>query len=106
MAVCICILCTALNLILGGAAAALGLPLYLDTVGTVLAAVLGGYLPGVLVGFATNILKSISDPSSLYYGVLNIMIAVAATYLAGRGCFTKRLKAVVPILLFTFIGGA
>ena len=71
-----------INLVFGSVVAALGLPLYLDTVGTILVSILGGYLPGVIVGFATNIIKSVSDPSSLYYGVLNVMIAVAAAFLA------------------------
>lgn len=100
---CICGLL--LNLLLGMLVAKLGLPLYLDTVGTVAAAVLGGSLPGVAVGFATNMIKSISDPSSLYYGVLNVLIAVAAAHLSKN----KKLKSIrgiiVMILVLTLIGG-
>ena len=70
----------AFNMTLSSVMTALGLPLYLDTVGTVIVAVLGGYLPGVIVGFATNLLKTISDPSSLYYGVLNVLIAFFAAF--------------------------
>lgn len=83
----------------------MGLPLYLDTVGTVLVAILGGYLPGVMVGFITNVIKSVSDPSSLYYGVLNVMIAVAAAYLARRGCFKKLFGVIASVFVFTLIGG-
>ena len=70
-ALLICLCGVALNMILNAAVVAMELPLYLDTVGTVAVAALGGYLPGAIVGFSTNIIKSISDPSSLYYGVLN-----------------------------------
>lgn len=105
MALCICVVGVALNLLLGFIVSVMGLPLYLDTVGTVLVAVLGGYLPGVIVGFATNIIKSISDPSSLYYGVLNVMIAGLATYLARRGFFRKVWGMIAATFLFTFIGG-
>ena len=100
-----CMVGIALNLLLGAIVTRLGLPLYLDTVGTVATAVLGGYLPGVIVGFATNIIKSISDPSSLYYGALNVLIAVFATRLAHRGWLKKPLGIFGLILVFTLIGG-
>ena len=58
----------ALNMLVSKAAAALGLPLYLDTLGTVLAAVLGGYLPGILTGYLTNLLNGFSDVTNIYYG--------------------------------------
>ena len=83
----------------------LDLPLYLDTIGTVAVAALGGYLPGVIVGTVTNILKSISDPPSLYYGVVNVLIAVAAAYIARRGWF-KKIKGILgAVLIFALLGG-
>lgn len=94
-----------INILLGQIISLLGLPLYLDTVGTVAVSVMGGYLPGVFVGFVTNIIKSVYDPSSLYYGVLNVLIAVSAAFLARRGFF-KRVKGIVlSSLLFSLIGG-
>ena len=81
------------------------LPLYLDTVGTVTVAVIGGYLPGVIVGFVTNIIKSIGDPSALYYGVLNVLIAFAASFFAGKGMHKKIRGIIGMILTFTVIGG-
>ncbi|MBO4374387.1 MAG: HD domain-containing protein [Lachnospiraceae bacterium] len=104
-ALCVCILGVGLNLLLGQIVAALGLPLYLDTVGTVLAAVLGGYLPGVLVGFATNILKSISDPSSLYYVSLNVLIAFFATFLYRHGWLKKVYGIIGTTIVFVLTGG-
>ncbi|MBO4903770.1 MAG: HD domain-containing protein [Lachnospiraceae bacterium] len=95
----------ALNMTLSSITAALDLPLYLDTVGTVTVAVLGGYLPGVIVGFATNLLKTISDPSSLYYGVLNVLIAVFAAFFAERGWHKKWRGNLGMIAVFTLIGG-
>lgn len=35
-----------------------GLPLYVDNIGTMLGAVLGGYLPGIFVGYVTNLINS------------------------------------------------
>ena len=92
---------------LGGTKIAVGLnlPIYLDSVGTILAAVLGGYIPGIIVGFLTNLLNGFSDASNLYYGVLNVLIAIAAAYFAGKGCFKEWKKTVLPILTFAVIGG-
>lgn len=88
-ALLLCLAGVALNLLLWRIAALLSLPLYLDTVGTIAVAVMGGYLPGVLVGFVTNVINSIVDPTSVYYGALSVLIAIFATYLSGKGWFKK-----------------
>ncbi len=95
----------ALNLLLSGFMTALDLPLYLDTVGTILVAVIGGYLPGVLVGFITNIIKSFFDSVSFYYGVLNVLIAFFAAFLARRGLFKRPWGIILSTLIFILIGG-
>ena len=95
----------AVNLLLSALAAKLELPLYLDTVGSITVAVLGGSLPGVIVGFATNVFKSISDSSALYYGVLNVLIALFAANFSRRGWFRKPLKCIAAIIVFACIGG-
>lgn len=100
-----CIIGVAINMLLGAVVSELGLPLCLDTVGSVVIAILGGFLPGVIVGFATNIIKSISDPSSLYYGVLNVLIACFATWFARRGWLKKGVGVIGMIIVFTLIGG-
>ncbi len=102
------LLCAAgviLNLLLSSVAAALKLPLYLDTVGTVAVAIMGGYLPGVLVGFATNIVKAVIDPSAIYYGVLNVLIALFAAFLGKRN-WHKSIRGLIGMTsVFILIGG-
>ncbi len=105
LALIFCALGVGLNLALGELVSKLNLPLYLDTVGTVAIAVMGGYLPGVIVGFTTNIVKSISDPTSLYYGALNVLIALFATHLSRQGWFKKLPGIFGLIVIFTLIGG-
>ncbi len=103
--VLLCIAGIAVNLLCSRGCSALHLPLYLDTVGTVAVALMGGYLPGVLVGFTTNIVKSLTDISSLYYGVLNVLIALTAALFAKK----RKSRSVGMILLmictFALIGG-
>ena len=91
------------NILLSDISGKLGLPFYLDAIGTVFAAAIGGSLPGIIVGLTTNLLKSISDWPSIYYGTLNVMIAVA-TAMFTRGGFKK--KHIIP-MIFTLaaIGG-
>ena len=101
-----CIAGILLNLLFSSLVDSSGLPLYLDTVGTISVAVMGGYLPGVLVGFATNFLKGISNPSSLYYGFLQVLIAIFAAYLGKRGDLKKKRGIAGAIIIFSLIGGA
>ncbi len=94
-----------INFVLPRTAAALGLPLYLDNVGTLLAAVLGGYLPGILVGYLNNIINMQGNPGNAYYVVLSTIIAASGTFLAGKGYFDRFTKALLTIPVFAFIGG-
>ncbi len=81
------------------------LPIFLDSIGTVLAAALGGYLPGIIVGFFSNVINAGSDPITLYYGLISIMIAFSAAYLANKGAFKKVGVTIISIFVFAFIGG-
>ena len=67
-------------------ALALKLPVFLDSIGTILAAALGGVIPGITVGFLTNVIGGISDYTTAYYGVLNVLIALTAARFQCREC--------------------
>ena len=108
----------ALNLLLSRLASLAGIPLYLgaervtltlylDSVGTVLTAVLGGYLPGMTVGFLSNLLLGIvsGDEMTLYYGVISVLIAALAATLARRGWYRTLGKALLSAPLLALIGG-
>ena len=103
----LCIACVFINLLFNNliSRAELPVPLYLDTIGTVLAAVLGGTLPGVLVGFFTNFFISFIRQEALYYGVINVMIAVSASYLYNRKKLKKLWGLIVLVLVLTLISG-
>ncbi|MBR1861110.1 MAG: HD domain-containing protein [Lachnospiraceae bacterium] len=93
------------NLILGYFMTFFDIPLYLDTIGSMIVAAMGGFLPGVLVGFVTNLLKLTYDPTAMYYGVLNVLIAFFTAFFARRGWFKKAWGVIGMIFIFTFIGG-
>ncbi len=96
----------AINFVLPRLAGHFKIPLYLDNVGTLLAAVLGGYLPGIMVGYLNNIINMQGNPGNAYYVVLSTMIAAAGTYLGRKGFFKNFGKAILTIPIFAFIGGA
>ena len=83
----------------------MGLPLYVDNIGTTLAAVFGGYLPGIFVGYMTNILNSTADIENTYYAGVSVLIAVTITFFANRGFFKKLYKALIVIPFLAIIGG-
>ena len=96
----------AVNFVLPRLAGVLGLPLYLDNVGTLSAAVLGGYLPGILVGYLNNIINMRGNPGNAYYVVLSTMIAACGTWFGRKGYYKKFWKACLTIPVYAFIGGA
>ena len=75
----------AVNLLGSFIAEQLDIKLFLDSIGTVIASILGGALPGICVGLITNFSKSYSDPTSLFYATLNVLIAVCSG-LPEEGC--------------------
>lgn len=83
----------------------LRLPLYLDNIGTMLTAALGGYIPGIVVGFLTNILNGLNDGTSYFYGSLNMLTAVTTAWMSKRGLLRKPKGIVTLILATAFIGG-
>ena len=102
----LCIACLIVNLAGAWIASLLKFPLYLDTVGTIVTAVTGGYLPGVIVGFATNMIKSLIESPNIYYGVLNTFTAVIAAAFARKGFYKGFVKPIATIPVIAFVTGS
>lgn len=84
----------------------LSVPLYLDNIGTIFTSVIGGYLPGVIMGYISNIVNiGAGDPATAYYAVITVFNAVACTWLYKKGFFRKWSGLIVVILVLTAIGG-
>ena len=81
------------------------LPLYLDNIGSALAAALGGFIPGIVVGFLTNLINAIGDYSTAYYGSLTVLIAICSAYFASKGFYQRVSRLPLIILTFALIGG-
>ncbi len=86
------------NTVLSIISSLFNLPFSLDCIGTITVAVLGGYFPGIFVGLFTNLLKGLSNSSSVYYAFLNIMFAVSAAFFSKNGRF-KNIKSIILFYL-------
>lgn len=76
-------------------AGVLKLPLWLDAIGTVLAAVLAGPIAGAICGAANNIIYGLTmDPISTVYALTNLGIGIVAGILAYKG-FMKTIKGAI-----------
>ncbi|WFR55538.1 ECF transporter S component [Anaerocolumna sp. AGMB13025] len=76
-------------------AGVLKLPLWLDSIGTCLAAILAGPIVGAICGAANNIIYGLTmDPISTIYALTNIGIGIAVGILAYKG-FMKNFKGAI-----------
>ena len=100
-----CLICILINVLGSFCASRLGLSLYFDSVGTILAAAVGGIVPGVITGFFTNLIKGFWDLSSVYYIPINVLLAFVTAFFVRRG-WLRRLPHMLAVLLcLAFVGG-
>ncbi len=101
----ICFAGLVLNLIGSSIADHFNLSIYLDTSGTIFIAALGGYVPGITIGFFTNLIKALFESSEMYYCSVSIMIAIFTTFFARKGFFDSFGKVLLLIPFLTFATG-
>ena len=95
-----CGVAVAMNIVLGIITSALGIPLYLDTLGTVLSAAILGPVPGIIVGALSNII------TGLIYSVSDIpfcLVNMAVGLIVGSA-FTAIVNSLVDDILMPVIG--
>ncbi len=90
------IICVAVNFLLAFFAYRSNVPLYLDTAGTIAAAMLGGVVPAMVTGVATNILCGIFNGNGLYYTFISVIVAIASARVFTR----NKERTVGRVLLF------
>ncbi len=86
----------AINIAVGQIVVLLKLPVYLDSIGTILVAVLAGPWAGALTGALTNIIWGLAiDPNALPWWPVAFFIGYMAGRMAGWGFFKSWWKVVV-----------
>lgn len=85
----------AVNVVGGQLAVLLKLPVFLDSIGTIVVGALCGAGPGVLVGLGCGLINAISLPTLLPYTVIGMLFGVIASFLAKKNMFDKFWKALI-----------
>lgn len=101
--VAFCGICVAMNIVLGIITSALGIPLYLDTLGTVLSAAIIGPVPGIIVGALSNIITGLMySVSDIPFCLVNMAVGLIVGLVAKKFKFTI-ISAVITGLVLSFV---
>lgn len=85
MRLAFCGVSVAMNIVLGIITSAIGIPLYLDTLGTMLTAVLIGTVPGMIVGALSNIITGlIFSPTDIPFFIVNMVVGLITGLIARK----------------------
>ncbi len=100
-----CVICLLMNM--GGKmiSSTGELPFYFDTPGTITASILGGFIPGISVALLTNLLNFYVDSSSVFFGPLNILIAIVTVNMYRSGKLKHVHWLPLYVVSLTAIGG-
>lgn len=90
----------AVNVLLAYIAYRTGLPIYLDTVGTIGLAALGGLFPGIMTAIFTNAVCSGFNHPAIYFGGVNALIAIYTAWFV-RSKSVRRTRNVIRFILTT-----
>lgn len=99
-------LAIAINLVGGFIALTLKLPIYIDTIGTILVSILFGPISGAMVGGLSSIFNAVTfDPISFYFMPVQIIVGLSTGMLFKEQKF-KGVKSIISIILVTVLGSA
>ncbi|MGL5088934.1 MAG: CD3073 family putative ECF transporter S component, partial [Cetobacterium sp.] len=90
-----------LNIVLATLTKSFGIPfIFLDSIGTILSAVLLGPFFGGITGLITNIIRAmISNPVELPFAIVNLAIGIVVGYIAIKFRFSIKISVLTGILL-------
>mgnify|MGYP001599324596 CR=1 FL=1 len=95
-----CGLCITSNIVLGIVTSSLKLPLYLDTIGTILIAVYFGQWYGAAVGALTNIITGmIFSPKDIPFLIVNVAVGLIVGFIAKKFKFNLVTAIVTGLIL-------
>ncbi|MCC6189520.1 MAG: ECF transporter S component [Anaerolineales bacterium] len=91
-----------LNIVVGQLASALKLPIFLDSIGTMLVALLVGPWAGALTGFLGNLIWGlITDPVAAPFALVALIIGLVTGLLARAGLFKRWWQALLSGVIVT-----
>ncbi|XEI31623.1 ECF transporter S component [Aeromonas veronii] len=96
------VICIAINMVAGQAVSMLKLPIFLDSIGTVLCAILAGPWMAIATGLLTNLLWGLlTGPIAAAFAPVAMMIGLSAGLMARAGWFNNLPKVIVSSVVIT-----
>lgn len=97
----ICALAIAINIVFGIVSSSLKLPVYLDTIGTVLVAVFYGPWVGAGVGGITNVITSLimGNPQAMPFLLVSVVIGLLVGFIAKKWKFNFFVALITGLIL-------
>ena len=95
----------AVNVILSYLMAKSGIPLFLDTMGTIGVTVVGGVFPGIVCAVITNIICMFFNGDAIYFVAVNVLIALATAWFARKYPLKTVVRAALLALLLSAVSG-
>lgn len=93
----------AVNIVGGQIAIMLKLPIWLDSIGTILLGAICGIIPGLIVAGITQIINAISLPTILPYMIVGFAMAVLASVFAKKKMLCSFPKAILSGLIVAVV---
>jgi len=89
----------AVNFVGGQLASILKLPMYLDTIGTIFAAMLCGPWVGAVTGALTNVVTGIANPVNFAFIPVNVLAGLVTGFLARKKMFSTWWKWIISMVI-------
>lgn len=92
----------AINFVGGQVASLLKLPVYLDTIGTMLTAILSGPWVGAVTGLVTNIVTGIANPVNFWFIPVNVIVGLVVGYLSRKDMW-RGWKLIISFIIMDIV---
>ncbi|GKX31786.1 ABC transporter permease [Vallitalea longa] len=103
MALLIIPIAVAVNFVGGQLASLLKLPMYLDTIGTIFAAMLCGPWVGAATGLLTNVLTGIANPVNFAFIPVSVVLGLVTGYLSRKNMFNVWWKWLISMIIMGLV---
>lgn len=97
-------ICLAINVVGGNLASALKIPLYVDSIGTILIGMLCGPAIGCLTGALTGVVSGIFSPIMFAYIPVTAIYGLAAGFLSKKKMMTSIPKLITSGIIIALLG--
>ena len=95
----------AVNVLLAFVSYKAGLPVYMDSVGTMTVAAVGGLFPGIMTAIASNAICTVFNSSAAYFGIINAFIAIYTAWAVRKKNMRKPKNIAVYVAILSSATG-